>query len=56
MAYRQEGYADSWIRLLLKLVDTMAYHGDDFRRVEQMETYQEFKAWLEKKGKKNGRI
>lgn len=57
MAYKREGYADSWIDLLLKLVDIMAYSPDDFRRVEQMETYQEFKAWLkteEKKGRKNG--
>ena len=58
MAYKREGYADSWIDLLLKLVDIMAYRGDDFQRVEQMETYQEFKAWLEaeeKKGKNHGK-
>lgn len=58
MAYKREGYANSWIDLLLKLVDIMAYRGDDFQRVEQMETYQEFKAWLEaeeKKGKNHGK-
>lgn len=56
MAYKREGYANSWIDLLFKLIDVLVYHPNDFRRVEQMKTYQEFKAWLEKKGKKNGRI
>ena len=59
MAYKREGYADSWIDLLFKLIDLLVYQPDDFRRAEQMETYQEFKAWLEaeeKKGRRNGRI
>lgn len=58
MAYKREGYADSWIDLLFKLIDVLVYHPNDFRRVEQMKTYQEFKAWLkteEKKGRKNGK-
>lgn len=56
MAYRREGYADSWIDLLLKMIDVLVYHPNDFRRAEQMGSYREFEAWLEKKGKKNGRI
>ena len=47
MAYRQEGYADSWIDLLLKMIDVRVYHADDFEFAEQLESYREFEAWLE---------
>lgn len=47
MAYRREGYADSWIDLLLKMIDVLVYHPNDFRRAEQMDSYREFEAWLE---------
>lgn len=47
MAYRQEGYTDSWIHVLLKMIDERVFHQDDFKRAEQMESYREFEAWLE---------
>lgn len=47
MAYRQEGYMDSWIHVLLKMIDVRVFHVDDFKRAEQMESYREFEAWLE---------
>ena len=47
MAYRQEGYAESWIQRLLKMIDVRVYNVDAFQRAEEMESYQEFEAWLE---------
>lgn len=47
MAYRQEGYEESWIQLLLKMIDVRVYRADDFQRAEQMDSYREFEAWLE---------
>ena len=47
MAYRGEGYANSWIDLLLKMIDVRVYHADDFEFAEQLESYREFEAWLE---------
>ena len=47
MAYRQEGYAESWIQRLLKMIDVRVYDVDAFQRAEEMESYQEFEAWLE---------
>lgn len=29
MAYRQEGYEESWIELLLKMIDVRVYRADD---------------------------
>ena len=48
MAYRQEGYMDSWIHVLLKMIDVRVFHVDDFKRAEQMESYREFESWLER--------
>ena len=47
MAYRQEGYADSWINVLLKMIDVRVFHLDDFKFAEQLESYREFEDWLE---------
>lgn len=47
MAYRQEGYADSWIDVLLKMIDVRVFHLDDFKFAEQLESYREFEDWLE---------
>lgn len=47
MAYRQEGYADSWIDVLLKMIDVRVYHVDDLEFAEQLESYREFEDWLE---------
>lgn len=47
MAYRQEGYAESWIQRLLKMIDVRVYNVDDFQRAEEMESYREFDSWLE---------
>ena len=54
MAYQREGYADSWIDLLLKLIDILVYRADDFRRIEEIKikSYQEFEACLEKEKEK----
>lgn len=52
MAYRQEGYADSWIDVLLKMIDVRVFHLDDFAFAEQLESYREFEAWLEEEYEK----
>lgn len=41
-AYQQEGYEESWIELLLKMIDVRIYRTDDFEIAEQSESYREF--------------
>lgn len=47
MTYRQEGYEESWIELLLKMIDVRVYCPDDFKIAEQSSSYQEFENKLE---------
>lgn len=48
MAYRQEGYEESWIELLLKMIDVRVYRADDFDIAEHLESYREFEDWIER--------
>ena len=47
MSYRQEGYEESWIELLLKMIDVRVYCPDDFKIAERSSSYQEFENKLE---------
>lgn len=48
MAYQREGYANSWIDVLLKMIDILVYRPDDFRRIEKIK----FEAGLAKEKEK----
>lgn len=48
MAYRQEGYEESWIEVLLKMIDVLVYEPHQFKwDAEHAESYQEFVDMLE---------
>ena len=57
MAYRQEGYEESWIELLLKMIDVLVYEPYQFKwDAEWAESYQEFVDKLEYDRSQEGEI
>lgn len=57
MAYRQEGYEESWIEVLLKMIDVLVYEPYQFKwDAEHAESYQEFVDMLEYDRSQEGEI
>lgn len=57
MAYRQEGYEESWIEVLLKMIDVLVYEPQQFKwDAEWAESYQEFVDKLEYERSQAGEI